>query len=104
LVLDVSISPGDDLDTFFEGIGVPTDWLTPANTYLEFLRQTAAMFQFNQRSGIEHFRDQRVVFGLAAVTPMNVCGLGQILDFFYPLLERCVACGHSLPRFFTHRH
>lgn len=51
--LDVAIAPQDNLDTFFEGVGVPTDWLNPANTYLEFLRQNAAMFQFNQRySGI----------------------------------------------------
>jgi len=49
LTLDQSIAPQDNLDEFFEVIGVPTDWLTPANTYLEFLRQTAAMFQFNQR-------------------------------------------------------
>jgi hypothetical protein len=46
--LDVSIDPQDNLDVFFENIGIPTDWLNPANTYLEFLRQTAAMFQFNQ--------------------------------------------------------
>jgi hypothetical protein len=47
--LDQSIDPQDDLDTFFESIGIPTDWLNPANTYLEFLRQMSAMFQFNQR-------------------------------------------------------
>jgi len=49
--LNTQIDPQDTLDTFFEGIGIPTDWLTPANTYLEFLRQMAAMFQFNQRYG-----------------------------------------------------
>ena len=49
LVLDQSIAPQDNLDDFFEAIGIPTDWLTPANTYIEFLRQTAAMFQFHQR-------------------------------------------------------
>lgn len=50
-VLDQSIAPGDNLDSFFEGVGVPTDWLTPSTTYLEFLRIMAAMFQFNQRYG-----------------------------------------------------
>ena len=60
--LNQAISPQDNLDTFFEGIGIPTDWLQPSNTYLEFLRQLAAMFQFNQRyeyisskaSGVNH--------------------------------------------------
>ena len=49
LILDQSIAPQDNLDEYFEVIGIPTDWLTPANTYIEFLRQTAAMFQFHQR-------------------------------------------------------
>jgi len=41
------------IDPFFEAINIPTDWLTPATTYRELLRQTAGMFQFNQRySGI----------------------------------------------------
>jgi hypothetical protein len=34
---------------YFEGFGVPTDWLTPSNTYLELMRLTAGMFQFAQR-------------------------------------------------------
>jgi hypothetical protein len=50
-ILDQAIDPQDNLDTFFETIGIPTDWLQPVNTYLEFLRQTSAMFQFNQRYG-----------------------------------------------------
>lgn len=41
------------IDTFFEALNIPTDWLTPANTYRELLHQLAGMFQFNQRySGI----------------------------------------------------
>ncbi len=41
------------IDTFFEAIYLPTDWLTPATTYRELLRQVAGMMQFNQRySGI----------------------------------------------------
>lgn len=45
--------PVDDptVDTFFEDIHLPTDWLTPATTWRELLRQTAGMFQFNQRYG-----------------------------------------------------
>ena len=39
------------VDTFFEGINLPTDWLTPATSWRELLRQTAGMFQFNQRYG-----------------------------------------------------
>jgi len=34
---------------FFDAAGVPGDWLTPANTYRELVRQFAAMFQFSQR-------------------------------------------------------
>jgi len=41
----------DTVDIFFEGINLPTDWLTPSTTYRELLRQTAGMFQFNQRYG-----------------------------------------------------
>lgn len=39
------------IDQFFEDINIPTDWLTPATSYRELLRQTAGMFQFNQRYG-----------------------------------------------------
>lgn len=46
--LDQQIDSGDNLDVFFEAINIPTDWLTAANTYHEFLRQAAAMFQFAQ--------------------------------------------------------
>ena len=42
-----------NVDTFFEAINLPTDWLTPATTYRDLMRQTAGIFQFNQRySGI----------------------------------------------------
>ncbi len=51
LDLSPSISDRSRIDTFFEGIGVPTDWLTASNTYLQFLRQMAGLFQFNQRYG-----------------------------------------------------
>lgn len=37
------------IDTFFESINLPTDWLTPSTTYRELLHNTAGMFQFNQR-------------------------------------------------------
>lgn len=40
-----------NIDIFFEAINIPTDWLTPATTYRELLRNTAGMFQFNQRYG-----------------------------------------------------
>ena len=40
-----------NIDTYFEAINIPADWLTPATTYRELMRQTAGMFQFNQRYG-----------------------------------------------------
>ena len=40
-----------NIDTFFEAIHLPTDWLTPSTTYRELTRQTAGMFLFNQRYG-----------------------------------------------------
>jgi len=40
-----------DIQVFFEGIHLPTDWLTPSTTWLELLRQVAGMLQFNQRYG-----------------------------------------------------
>jgi hypothetical protein len=40
-----------NIDVFFEAIDIPTDWLTPATTYRELLRQTAGLMQFNQRYG-----------------------------------------------------
>lgn len=48
--LDQSIPP-NTLNTYFEAINVPTDWLTPATTYRQFLRYMAGMFQFNQAFG-----------------------------------------------------
>jgi hypothetical protein len=48
---DVLDSPVDDpaVDDFFEGVNLPTDWLTPSTTWLELLRMCAGIFQFNQR-------------------------------------------------------
>jgi hypothetical protein len=40
-----------DIQAFFEGIHLPTDWLTPSTTWRELLRQVAGMMQFNQRYG-----------------------------------------------------
>jgi hypothetical protein len=47
--LDQSIPGNDPIDTFYEDINIPTDWLGPANTYREFLRQTMGMFVFHNR-------------------------------------------------------
>jgi hypothetical protein len=46
-------TPVDDpgVDVFFEGINIPTNWLTPSTSWRELLRQVAGMFQFNQRYG-----------------------------------------------------
>ena len=50
--LDLDLPVSDpSVDTFFEGIHIPTDWLTPSTSYRELLRQLAGMFQFNQRYG-----------------------------------------------------
>lgn len=49
LNLDLAITPTDNLKSFFEVIKVPTDWLTAATTYRQFLRMMAALFQFAQR-------------------------------------------------------
>jgi len=38
-----------NIDTFFETINIPVNWLTPSTTYRELLRAVAGMFQFNQR-------------------------------------------------------
>jgi hypothetical protein len=44
---------GQEAGPIFEGFNLPTDWLTPATTNRELMRQTAGMMQFNQRySGI----------------------------------------------------
>lgn len=50
--LDTSIPAShNDIDIFFEDINLPTNWLTPATTYRELLRNVAGMCQFNQRYG-----------------------------------------------------
>lgn len=38
-----------EVQPFFEDIHLPTDWLVPATTWRELLRQVAGMFTFNQR-------------------------------------------------------
>lgn len=38
-----------NIDTFFEGLNIPTNWLTPSTTYRELLRSSMGMFQYNQR-------------------------------------------------------
>jgi hypothetical protein len=50
--LDVAIAPQDTLGAFCENIGIPTDWLTPANTYLEFLRQFKGMLVVSKKYGL----------------------------------------------------
>ena len=40
-----------EVQPFFEGAHLPTDWLTPATTWRELMRDTAGMFLFNQRYG-----------------------------------------------------
>lgn len=57
LNLDVYCFPDDldqpitdpTIDVFFEGLNIPTNWLTPSTTYRELLRSTMGMFQYNQR-------------------------------------------------------
>lgn len=50
--LDVAIPGADPIDTFYEGLNIPTDWMTPSTTYREFLRQTMAMFTINSKYGV----------------------------------------------------
>lgn len=47
--LDNTIAPGDEIGTFYESLNIPTDWMTPSQTYREFLRQTMGMFTFHNR-------------------------------------------------------
>ena len=49
--LDTAVSD-PNLSTFFEGLMIPTDWLTPATTYREFLRSMAGMFEFSRNYSI----------------------------------------------------
>lgn len=46
-----AIAPADTIDAFCEGIGIPTNWVTPSTTYLALLRCLAGTFQFMQRYG-----------------------------------------------------
>jgi hypothetical protein len=47
--VDLTEPVSQTVQPFFEGVNLPTDWMTPATTYQELMRQTAGMFQFNQR-------------------------------------------------------
>jgi len=47
--LDQAINPVDNIDVFFEGIDLPTDWMTPSTTYREFIKRTICIFLFTQR-------------------------------------------------------
>src|SRR3990167_3588597 len=49
--LDLSITDKAVMDVLFESINIPTDWITPATTYRQLLRNLAGLFQFNQRYG-----------------------------------------------------
>src|SRR5262245_34697964 len=40
------------IDAFFEGLQIPTDWLTPSTTYRELLRNMSGLFQFMQRYAV----------------------------------------------------
>lgn len=52
--VDHNIAPQDinSLRTQFEGFNIPTDWLTPANTYRELIRQVWGIFLFVARYGL----------------------------------------------------
>lgn len=50
--LDQPISDGN-IDAFFEGLNIPTDWLTPSTSYRELMRSTMGLFQYNQRYSAE---------------------------------------------------
>jgi hypothetical protein len=67
--LDGSVNdPG--VDTFFEAIDLPTDWLTPSTTWRELLRQVAGMMQFNQRYGgiyAERYGGWHSIFDIATL-------------------------------------
>jgi len=47
--VDLTEPVSQTVQAFFEGVNLPTDWMTPATTYQELMRQTAGMFVFNQR-------------------------------------------------------
>jgi len=49
--VDLTEPVSQTVQAFFEGVNLPTDWMTPATTYQELMRQTAGMFVFNQRYG-----------------------------------------------------
>jgi len=80
--------PVNDLaiDAFFEAINIPTDWLTPATTYRELMRQLAGMFQFNQRyAGIS--RQNASVFDNADLSTRLREMTAQEQEWFYQTVE-----------------
>lgn len=79
-----------NIDTFFEGINLPTDWLTPATTYRELLRNTAGMFQFNQRyAGIyaERYGGRHSIFDTATLNTRLRNMTAQEQDVFLATVE-----------------
>ena len=47
--IDAPISDPPGSRAYFEAFNLPTDWLTPSNTYRHLLRALAGMIQFGQR-------------------------------------------------------
>lgn len=47
--VDTPVSAQDPLRTIFETFNIPTDWLTPSNTYRQFIQQTNGIFEFAGR-------------------------------------------------------
>jgi hypothetical protein len=92
---DVLAQPVADptLDAFFEGLSIPTNWLTPSTTYRELLRSMAGLFQFAQRfefisGGLPLFGD-----GVTLETNYNQTGARQafldatLASFGYPSVQ-----------------
>jgi hypothetical protein len=47
--MDTAIAPNDELKTLFESFNVPTDWLTAATTYRQFIRKMGGIIEFCKR-------------------------------------------------------
>lgn len=81
-------TPVDDpsIDAFFEGLYIPTDWLTPSTTYRQLVRQVAGMFQFNQAfsglTGQSLFGAYSLEDSVQTLTPELQEGLAQTLNRF----------------------
>ena len=68
------------VQAFFEGIHLPTDWMTPATTWRELMRQTAGMFQFNQRYGglsVTYPLDMNQGTLALSESPFSITDIGQ---------------------------